>query len=133
MLVSDYTKGHRSRITETGPMDFVLLLSIYLFISYLLTAPIYLAPTLHVCGIPDLCPHKCERNIFLPLITSCRSISLWVSPATTSLPTVCCQFWASGSGSRSDSWPRSSSRRWGRSTSVQNPKLGDSMLLKKNR
>lgn len=64
-------------------------------------------------------------------MTSCRSISFCVSPATTSLPTVCCQFWTSGSGSRSDSWPRSSSRRWGRTTSVQNPRLGDSMLLKK--
>lgn len=64
-------------------------------------------------------------------MTSCRSISFCVSPATTSLPTVCCQFWTSGSGSRSDSWPRSSSRRWGRITSVQNPRLGDSMLLGK--
>lgn len=66
-----------------------------------------------------------------PLMTSCRSTSLWLSPATTSLPTVCCQFWASGSGSRSDSWPRSSSRRWGRRTSEQNPRLGDSTLLGK--
>lgn len=65
-----------------------------------------------------------------PLMTSCRSISLWLSPATTSLPTVCCQFWASGSGSRSDSWPRSSSSRCGRRASVQNPRLGDSMLLR---
>lgn len=76
-------------------------------------------------------PRPGARPAPSPLMTSCRSTSLWLSPATTSLPTVCCQFWASGSGSRSDSWPRSSSRRWGRRTSVQNPRLGDSTLLGK--
>lgn len=74
-----------------------------------------------------------ERQLVSPLMTSCRSISLWLSLATTSLPTVCCQFWASGSGSRSDSWPRSSSSRLGRRASVQNPKLGDSILLGETR
>lgn len=52
--------------------------------------------------LPDSLPTH-QRHVASPLMTSCRSISLWLRPATTSLPTVCCQFWVSGSGSRSDS------------------------------
>lgn len=92
------------------------------------------SPGSHLAYYHPLPPTRpSRRGTCSPLMTSCRSISLWLSPATTSLPTMCCQFWASGSSSRSDSWPRSSSRRWGRRASAPNPRLGDSMLLGKRR
>jgi len=72
-------------------------------------------------------PRDAPRS--LPLITSCRSISFCGRLATSSRLTVCCQFWESSSGSRSESWPCSSSRRWGRKGSTPKPRLGDSMLL----
>lgn len=97
-----------------------------------LSLPPCVSEVLCTCYHMSQCGSR-ERQLVSPLMTSCRSISLWLSLATTSLPTVCCQFWASGSGSRSDSWPRSSSRRLGRRGSVQNPKLGDSILLGEKR